>query len=167
MNKIKYILLLTLGLSFLTGCYDELEVPSAEIVDMAGEWWTTNTVGGVDAFGDGYQLIRTFNTAANGTDTMWLTDDAHHYWFKLKTPINHEAKTFEGTGLASSIEVSGIGLYEVDVNITNGQILYGVGTTKTGAQADSIYMEMEFSDDPGTIYVISGHRRSGFIADEF
>ena len=168
MKNIVKISLLLIGLSFLTvGCFDDLEIPKAESLAMSGEWWTTNTVDGIDAFGTGYQLIRSFNTAANGVDTMWITDDAHHYWFKAKTPIDLAAKTFVGDSLPSSIVVDGFGLYEVDMTITNGQILDDAGTTRTGSVADSIYMELEFSDDPGTIYVVSGHRRSGFDADEF
>ena len=33
-------------------------------------------------------------------------------------------------------------------------------------KADSISFNIEFSDDPGTIYRIEGFRRTGFLEDE-
>jgi hypothetical protein len=41
------------------------------------------------------------------------------------------------------------------------------GRSKTGVKTDSIYMVVEFSDDLGTDYEISGHMRTGFVEDEY
>ena len=32
---------------------------------------------------------------------------------------------------------------------------------------DSIYIRAEFGDDPGTDYEFAGHRRTGFLEDDY
>jgi hypothetical protein len=53
------------------------------------------------------------------------------------------------------------------VTLNGGKVLAGAGKTRSGNPVDSIYIEAEFSDDPGTKYVISGHQRTGFFEDEY
>ena len=126
---------------------------------VAGEWFTTFTIAGEDVYGLGYQLVTTSNTAANSAGEFLITDDAHTWDYKVKTPLNLDAKTFGGTGLANLS-------YDITVNITNGKILPGAATSSGGNVTDSIYFEAEFSDDPGTIYQVAGYRRTGFLEDE-
>ena len=49
----------------------------------------------------------------------------------------------------------------------DGKILKGAARTKSGAVADSIFLEFEFSDDPGSYYIYTGHRDSGFPEDQY
>lgn len=126
---------------------------------VAGEWFTTFTIAGDDVYGLGYQLVTTSNTAANSAGEFLITDDAHTWDYKVKSPLNLDAKTFGGTGLTNLA-------YDITVNIANGKILPGAATSSGGNVTDSIYFEAEFSDDPGTIYQVAGYRRTGFLEDE-
>lgn len=126
---------------------------------VAGEWFTTFTIDGEDVYGLGYQLVTTSNTAANSAGEFLITDDGNQWDYKVKSPLNLDAKTFGGTGLANLA-------YDITVNIANGKILPGAATSSGGNVTDSIYFEAEFSDDPGTIYQVAGYRRTGFLEDE-
>ncbi|MBL0006376.1 MAG: hypothetical protein IPP25_04095 [Saprospiraceae bacterium] len=46
-------------------------------------------------------MITTSNTAANSTNEFLIFDDANQWDYKVKSPLNLDAKTFGGTGLAS------------------------------------------------------------------
>ena len=48
-----------------------------------------------------------------------------------------------------------------------GKIIADGGVSKTGVVVDSIYIKATFSDDPGTEYEITGHRRTGFVEDDY
>lgn len=124
---------------------------------MAGEWWVTFSIGGTDL--TGYTLTTTSNTAANSTSEFLVTDNANAWDYKVKCPINLDAKTFSGTSLANLS-------YDITVNITDGKILPGAATTTGGNVTDSIYFKVEFSDDPGNLYEVAGYRRTGFLEDE-
>ncbi len=124
---------------------------------MAGEWWVTFSIGGEDL--TGYTLTTTSNTAANSTSEFLVTDNANAWDYKVKCPINLDAKTFSGTSLANLT-------YDITVNITDGKILPGAATTTGGNVTDSIYFKVEFSDDPGNLYEVAGYRRTGFLEDE-
>lgn len=126
---------------------------------VAGEWFTTFTVGGEDIYGIGYALITTSNTAANTANEFLITDNANTWDYKVKSPLNLDAKTFGGSTLTNLS-------YDITVNITNGKILPGAAISSGGNVTDSIYFEAEFSDDPGTIYEVAGYRRTGFLEDE-
>ena len=51
--------------------------------------------------------------------------------------------------------------YNCNVNITNAKVIKKGGTQNNGSPADYITMDVEFSDDPGTIYRLEGVRYSG------
>jgi len=138
---------------------DDPDVGGTATQAVAGEWFTTFTIAGEDVYGLGYQLITTSNTAANTTTEFMIKDDAHTWDYKVKTPLNLDAKTFGGNALPNLA-------YDITVNIANGKILPGAATSTGGNVTDSIYFEAEFSDDPGTIYQVAGYRRTGFLEDE-
>lgn len=124
---------------------------------VAGEWYTTFNVAG--DVGGGYSLITTSNTAANVANEFLITDNGNQWDYKVKSPLNLDAKTFGGTDLQNIA-------YDIKVNITDGKILPGAATTTGGNVTDSIYFKIEFTDDPGTIYEVAGYRRTGFLEDE-
>jgi hypothetical protein len=136
---------------------DDPDVGGTATQAVAGEWYTTFNVSG-DSGGD-YYLITTSNTAANSVNEFLIHDGAHTWDYRVKCPLNLDAKTFGGAGLQNLA-------YDITVNITNGQILPGVATTTGGNVTDSIYFQIEFSDDPGVIYEAAGYRRTGFLEDE-
>ena len=53
------------------------------------------------------------------------------------------------------------------VKFYEGKVITGGGMSKSGVVVDSIYLKVEFSDDPGVIYEIKGHQRTGFFEDEY
>lgn len=164
-NKtIKYILGTFILMMFvsLTSC-DEVEDADAGgtlVEEMAGDWYVET----LDASGNvllGYQLISTYNTASNSNSEMWINDHGHIWEFVAKTPVNLAGLTFAGTNLASDYEG-----YQITVNITNGKITKGDVLTDAGNPTDGISLDIEFSDDPGTIYTLVGYKRTGFADDE-
>ena len=104
-------------------------------------------------------MITTSNTAANVANEFLITDNGNQWDYKVKSPLNLDAKTFGGTDLQNIA-------YDIKVNITDGKILPGAATTTGGNVTDSIYFKIEFTDDPGTIYEVAGYRRTGFLEDE-
>ena len=151
-----FILIVAVG---ITSCDKgvEPELEGVAIQEMCGEWFVETFVG--DAKVLGYAEITTYNTAKDGTDEMWIDDLGHIWEFKSVTPINLGAKTFSGNDLESVY-------YPLTISLTNGKILDDAATTTGGNAADSIYFDIEFSDDPGTIYTIRGYKRTGFLEDE-
>lgn len=139
---------------------------ATKVVDMAGDWYVKLMIDGEDVYHIGYYLLSTYNTAANDGQEMWVDD--HELWpTKVKVPVNVESMTFEGSTLNNlySYELQGETI-SPDVTITDGKVLMDAATTSGGNTADSIHMNIEFSDDPGTVYTIAGYRRTGLLEDE-
>jgi hypothetical protein len=161
-NIIKLFLFLFVG-TFLVSC-DEGGDPdpgATKVVDMAGDWYVQFLVDGEDIYSLDYQLISTYNTAADNGTEMWIDDQGNTWSFKVKSPVNTTGLTFSGTGLESNVDG-----YEVTVTITNGAIVKDAATTSGGNTSDSISFDAEFSDDPGTIYQFRGYKRTGLLEDE-
>lgn len=57
--------------------------------------------------------------------------------------------------------------YGIKVDVTNGKIFAKGGRSKSGVSVDSIYFKIEFEDDPGNVYELSGHEWTRFIEDEY
>jgi hypothetical protein len=158
-NKL-FILLALLSFGIMScDLGDDPAVEGTATQAVAGEWWTTFTINGEDVYSLGYQQITTSNTAANVPTEFLITDHAHTWDYKVKSPLNLDAKTFGGSSLENLA-------YDITVNVTNGKILPNAATSTGGNVTDSIYFEVEFSDDPGTIYQVAGYRRTGFLEDE-
>ena len=127
---------------------------------MANEWWVTlSEVGGPDLTGHGH--IATYNSAANNNE-LWVDDQGHIWDFKVKATADLSALTFSANEVVSVVPG-----YDIKVTITEGKIIPGAGRSKTGNVTDSIFMKIEFEDDPGTIYEMKGHARTRFAEDEY
>jgi hypothetical protein len=127
---------------------------------MAGEWFilVKNADGTLAA--PGYHLISTSNTAANLENEMLLDD--HELWpCKVKLPVSISALEFSPATALSNFYSNSI-----KVNIKSGKIIPGAAKTSGGNKTDSIYLKMEFTDDPGHDYIYAGYRRTGFLEDE-
>ena len=155
----KFLLIFLIG-TMIFGCKkNNLPDPgSTNTEKMANEWWVTLTQGGVDLIGK-HVKIATYNTSANN-DSIWVDDLENTWQFKVKAKVNLDSMSFTTSQFQNEY-------YNITVNLMNGKIFPGQGKSKTGNTTDSISMQAEFSDDPGTIYVISGHARTRFAEDDY
>jgi hypothetical protein len=143
---------------FSFSCQKTLDPGTTIAPKAANGWWVTFQQDGVD-IGGGHFFFNTYNTSAND-DSLWLDDLGHAWNFKCKTKIDFQNLTF-------SVSNSNNEYYPITVNVANGKILPKAGTSKGGNKTDSIYMELNFSDDPANTYVITGTARTGFIEDDY
>ncbi|MCG2462636.1 hypothetical protein K8352_17880 [Flavobacteriaceae bacterium F89] len=159
-----YKIVLTLFVAVFFVACDEGGDPdpgATEVVEMAGDWYVQFLVDGEDIYGLGYQLISTYNTAANDGTEMWIDDHGNTWQYKVKCPVNTSSLTFSGTGLNSNVDG-----YEVSVDVTNGTIVKNGATSTGGNTVDAISFDAVFSDDPSTTYHMEGYRRTGLLEDE-
>ena len=181
-NKIIILTLLVVGLAACQEEYEKELIPGSE---LAGEWFVETLTGGAVVVG--HERVMTYTTAAADGNQIWF-DDAGHIWpVKAKIDANAGDNSFAGTG--DNIEAP---IYSYDtldvirdesvdpidsvnqnfegyetITIMEGKIIADVGVSKTGVLVDSIYVKATFSDDPGTEYEITGHRRTGFVEDDY
>lgn len=166
-----YALMLVSGLFFITSCEKD-PVGNTATEAVAGEWVVTGAaidaagvVVDADWFGVGSFHLDTYNTAANRTDSIWISDNGNFWDFKVKVGLNLAAKTYSGADLQN---VS----YNSKVTITEGKILLGAAKTPSGAVADSIVFNVTFDDDTDpadngfTHYRVAGYRYTGLPKDE-
>jgi len=164
MKKIFKYTLVVLFITALSSCeteegFDDYTLEKSPVADVSGDWYVQTFVG--ENLALGYQRITISNTAANNGTEINLFDHKNIWWFNFKSPVNVNALTFSGDNLASDVEG-----YQITVNVTNGVIVKKGTTTNSGNIADSISFDIEFSDDPGTIYHLEGFKRTGFLEDE-
>lgn len=166
-NKFKKLSFLFFALALLVSFVSCEEVESvadeSDIVaeGMMGSWYVEFLVDGEDVYHLGFNKLNTYNSSANDGTSMWIDDNEHTWVFKVNCPINSSAQTFAGEGLYSNVDG-----YEVNVDITNGQITKNGITAPSGVTTDKISFEAEFSDDPGTIYQLVGYRYTGLVGDQ-
>lgn len=126
---------------------------------MAGEWWIQIKVDNDPIVADYFKIL-TYNTSENIGTKMWM-DDLQELWpFKIKMNADPLSKTFSADSSASEYS-------DIKVTLRNGKIIPGVSVGPfSKAVTDSIYVEAEFSDDPGTTYQLAGYRRTSFQEDD-
>jgi hypothetical protein len=129
--------------------------------DFAGDWFISlKDTNGADLGGGDFFLHHTYNTAAND-NTMWIDDEKHGYWIKCKMTINPADGTFSATNADNLLDGS-------KVTITNGKIEKGAGVSKAGHKVDKISFTAHFDYDPAGYNIIhTGHKRTGFLEDEY
>lgn len=164
-----YVLALLLAAGLLSACEkDDPEVGYTAIGKAAGEWWVTyqlETSPGVleDVFQLGHVPLLSYNTSDNSPNQIWL-DEGNIWPFKVKSGFDGSNMSFSAISAPSIVQSNN---QDFTVTVTEGKVILGGGLSKTKVVTDSIYFRAEFSDDPGTIYHISGHRRTGFLEDEY
>ena len=155
----KFICIALVSMVVISACKKNLPDPGAtSAVKMANEWWVTLKQGNSDLIGT-HVKIATYNTSGN-SDSIWVDDLENTWQFKVKAKANFDSLTFTTAQAQNEY-------YNITVNLMNGKVFPGKGKSKTGNVTDSIYMQAEFSDDPGTIYTISGHARTRFAEDDY
>lgn len=148
---IKYTLMLLVAL-VATSCSKD-EIPMTSTVDLAGEWMVTVEA---DEKAWGPCMFITYNTNKNDGQEIWLDDLGNFWGSKVKLPCNLGSLTF-----GSDTPVDNVGYDPITVKVTDGKVTFGGTKTPSGAVADAIEFKIEYSDDPGTVYVAHGYRRTG------
>jgi hypothetical protein len=160
-------LVLLLAIIGLAACEKEdPEIKNTATYPVSGEWWVTyqvrNTEGQLEDVGGGYYPLLTFNTASNTADSIWVSDAGSFWDYQVKADLDLPNMAFsvnEGQNIS----------YESKVRLANGKVLMGQGRSTSGVVTDSLYLEVAFDDDTepfSTTYIVSGHRRTGFLEDE-
>lgn len=177
MKKIFLALAALATLTFVS-C-EKKDVGGTEVKDMSGEWYVhvvaIDTDGTVlyedpDLYDFGNFILLTYNDAANNGDKLFIQDtpnaDGDLFWdFKVKANCDNGTNTF-------SVKAAPDLNNGITIDITNGKVLYGAAKTPSGMAADSITMDILFSDDTyasGVLYDrlrITGYRYTGLVADE-
>ncbi len=165
MKQIKLMFILVALVAFASSCQEEYEAEMIPGHELAGEWYVTYTIGGVDVYNFGYSTIMTNNTAAADGKQIWVSD-LHHFWdFKAKVNADPANGTF---GQSDSLDNAEELNYPIKLVIKSGKVIPEGGKSKTGVVTDSISFIVGFGDDaPGTEYTASGHRRTGFVEDDY
>lgn len=146
----------------LTACendgYEEFKQQVSATSAMNGEWY----IDVIKASNNSVQVQHALHRTYDSNDGKMFIDDKKEGWYlKGKLNVNVPSLTFD-TSKESNLLDPG-----TTFTITEGKILKNAGKSKTGVATDSIYFKAEFSYEPGVIYIHSGHRRTGFIEDDF
>jgi hypothetical protein len=158
MRKIVIIAIGILAAAFMSACSKNLpDTGATTAMKVSNEWWVVLSQAGSPLTHE--VKMATYNTASH-PDSIWIDDLENTYQFKCKAKVDLSNMTF-------TTDKSQNGYYNITVKITNGKILPNAGHSLSGNVTDSIYMEAEFSDDPGTQYVIAGTARTKFSEDEY
>ncbi len=162
--NILYSAFAILVVTSIASCKKEPIVGGTAVQSLAGEWWVKIDDGKNAGFGPGYYNFSTYNTAANVPTEMWVDDDnnAKSFWdIKGKVTTNVATKTFSGANIANQD-------YKSTFTITNGKIIpNGARASATRDVTDSIYFQIQFSDDsPIVTHTVTGYKRTGFSQDD-
>jgi hypothetical protein len=166
-NKLCFFSIITLVI--LSSCTKKPDVEYTPTYKMSGEWFIRYFTGTTPA--TGYHKIISYNTADPSGGQIWV--DALNFQafptkpfkgnFKGKFDVDYPSMVFKAaTGIPNLASTTG-----KTIKVLEGKVLPGAGKSKTGVTVDSIYLKLEFSDEPGTVYDVAGHQRTGFQEDEY
>lgn len=179
-----FVVALVIGLGFVS-CSTETDEPAGgtAVEKMAGHW-IANTdllLDEIDDNGDTIFLgdtipnvyadygivnwpMHTYNTANNDPDTIWLTDNSKFWGYTIKVPVDVKAMTFacDSVYIYTAEDDDGNPLDSVFCTITEGKVIPNGGLNVNGKPTDAIQYNIEFTDDPGSIYFVHGVRYAGF-----
>lgn len=162
-----YLLIMSVALvGVMASCENEIEPGQTAVMKMSNEWWGQIYVPGengelVDA-GYGYQHFLTSSTASGTSDSLFIDDFDSFFELKAKVACDVNAMTFTTNGTPVRERYT-----DGTVIIENGRIIVSGGKSATGVTVDSLYFEAEFDWDPGQVYIVAGHARTGFLEDDF
>ncbi|UKJ07690.1 lipid-binding protein [Solitalea lacus] len=185
LKKFKSIINMALLLSAavaITSC-EKAESDAFEYISpagkLAGEWFVTlrddagaNALTGVKP----YAKLMTFNDVSK-SDSLWIQTINISYTNpadKLSYPTTFATKaakvktiaTPETMGFSIAAGKNIVSGATNTITILKAKVLSGQGKSFAGNTVDSIYMEVQYSNFPGKTYILSGHQRSGYPADE-
>lgn len=160
-NKLTLILFIV---TIFTSCddkgYDKFENKKTDTAEMNGEWYIDIID---EASGDVLvQHTKHITYDSNmGDGKMFINDFQNGYYLGGLVNTDTKSLTFSTTDEENFQDPGST------FNITEGKILKGMARSKNGTVVDSIYFKGEFSYDPGTIIIFAGHKRTGFLEDEY
>lgn len=164
MKKIFLIMGVALVLG-LASCENEVDPGQNAVKQMSNEWWGQIYVpdgsGGLEDIGEGYQHLLTSSTASGTADSIFIDDFDGLLQLKAKVACSVSDLTFTTNGAAVTERYT-----DGTVVIGNGKIIIDGGRSTSGVVVDSIYFEAEFDWEPGQVYILAGHGRTGFLEDE-
>jgi hypothetical protein len=146
-------------------CQKELEPSGTATQKFSGDWWVfiledDGEGNFIDLFEEGYLLLSTYNTAANVPDKLFVDFNYEFVPVKVIANLNQSENVIIGENLFNYYDE------ELEVNILSGTVIRNAATTSGGNVSDSIYIEFEYTSDPGYIFKLAGYRRTGFEEDE-
>jgi hypothetical protein len=155
----RYIIItMFFGAGLISACTKTEDPGTTTAVNVANEWWVNNKAG------DDMLKISTYNTASN-PDSIWINSldtSGVEYRIICKMKVDLNSLTF------STQNAKNFNLHKTNaITISKGIILPKVGHSRSGNPTDSIYLELQYSDEPGKTYKISGHARTMFEEDEY
>jgi hypothetical protein len=158
---VPYMLFACVTVAFFSCSKEKPEIENTSTYKMAGEWFT-RTYNGGSAVID-YKRISTYNTSDPNASQIWVDDLGHIWPFKAKMDVDYAGTAFKSMASTPNIATGQTG---TTIKVIEGKVLPEMGVSKSGNKVDSIYLKLEFSDDPGEVYEIRGHQRTGFFEDE-
>ena len=160
-NRFLYVPMIILLLNFISSCQKDPEPGGTAVQNMAGDWYVQ-----WEGLPGTYFSFSTYNTSANSATEMWFTDNGS-FWsnagpVKGKVNVNMSNQTFSVQNTPNITPA-----LPITFSIRNGKIIpNGTKGPVSKNPTDSIYFEAEFSDDPGTTYILKGYKRTGFAQDD-
>ncbi|MDS1032938.1 lipid-binding protein [Porphyromonadaceae sp. NP-X] len=146
-NKFFILSILTVA---LVSCEPKYEKEYNWAYPVSGDWMVKAYLNGTEIYGP-FEII-TYNTSF-GQDSIWIHDYATtgsngNFWsFKVKAAVDMNTYTFQ-----TDSSINAIPGYPIEIKVSNGRVI----------NKDSITMELEFEDDPGTVYQLAGHRETSY-----
>ena len=156
------IVILVLGAASMWACSKDLPDAGGTATEaLSNEWWATDN-------GAEVRKIITYNTSSH-PDSMWISmseeEDAitaRGDTFQIKVKVDPASLTFSAQNANNFLK------YSINsVNITNGKVIRNGGKSKEGNITDSIYMEAEYSNDPGVKHILTGVARTRYSEDDY
>lgn len=147
----------------LSSCTKQPEVEYTPTYKMSGEWFTQYFDNGAAI--TSFQKILSTNTSDPTGNQVWIDDHANSttkFRFKSKFNVDYSSLSFTSTPAAVNELTAGR-----TVKVYEGKVIPNGGHSKSGVLVDSIHLKLEFSNDPGKVYEMRGHQRTGFFEDEF
>lgn len=145
----------------LTACEDKGYEDYDQMIEtrptqaMSGEWY-------IDISVDGNVLAEhvLHQTYDSNDGRLYIDDHQNGYYIKGKMNYNLGNLTFNTTDEPNLVD-SGT------FTVTEGKIMKNAARSRDGNVVDSIYFKATFSYDPETVVEFAGHKRSGFLEDEY
>ncbi len=124
-------------------------------------------------------VFRTYNTSSNTKDTVWArlskasspgtSLTSFPFNFLGKASCNITSAIFSATNsnnLAFPVTDAKGNVTYPSITILEGKVLLGKANVPSKSVCDSVYVKFTTAKDPKRIYVLKGHRRTGFLEDE-
>ena len=145
MKKYIFSILIVLSVTIFYSCESKYEKEYSWAYPIAGDWTLNAYIEGDFIYGP-FEM-KAYNTSF-GKDSIWFDDyptaTSWNFWqMKYKVAADMNSKTFQTSG-----SINAFPGYDIIIKVSNGIVVNN----------DSISFDMEFEDDPGTIYTLAGHR---------